>query len=629
MDTQLIANAMVATVDRVASLVAARLGPATELGVIASEAVDWARQDTRRTMLEAANQLERVSIMYKGSMDYYRAMYKHARSFGYDTGDYGYFVDVVLQYARPGLKWRGDQRRIAAELALRVFGRQDAADEPTDHLFWRAATGSGKSLPVQVASFFVNFLDNNQMTPAVHIIVLEPTRSSARSQKTTCQADVDLRKMVEKDLGPASLEYLPTCSDLSHPHRNAVSAMTWIATPELFDRREEHINDVIRHAAANRQKVIVVSDEAHTTETWGETIRPVMVSVLQRLLGEKVIGLFMSATLDDGRIARLANVLAVTPRVIASPLARPNLFLDVRDEHADAVFADLTDQAAANPEGTFVLFCATRNSASSFRKGVDEALNPGLYTGLRTSENPAAYHTAAASRNAVQVSWTGGVSRVVVATAAFGMGVDALRCIGSYLLGPMFSMNDLVQAAGRAGRDVRMPAFAVFYRSDRAFNSLMWLLREASSKTGTRERALRELIQQVFFTTAPFCLWGMVVNHGTTGSILVAPAGGTSYTNAPATPQTCCSNCRAAGGDGWPCRTMANIGTYAAVLDDCVRLACARRTYANRVGCTAAVIRARIASVSGAGVATEPQSDEPPSDRECAQMAREYIDEDQ
>lgn len=199
---------------------------------------------------------------------------------------------------------------------------------------------------------------------------------------------------------------------------------------------------------------LVAVDEAHCISEWGHDFRPDYMRIgelIRDLPDARVLACTATATpiVRDEILERL-GLPTDTPQLIKG-FARPNLALRVRDiqsraegnTHVDLLLREFLHSPGSG-KGTAIVYSPTRKRTESEAERLAQA-------GWRAES----YHAGmqASERDRVQTAFANGKVEVVVATNAFGMGIDRhdVRCIAH--LAPPSSVEAYYQEAGRAGRD--------------------------------------------------------------------------------------------------------------------------------------------------------------------------------
>jgi ATP-dependent DNA helicase RecQ len=223
-------------------------------------------------------------------------------------------------------------------------------------------------------------------------------------------------------------------------------------TPERF--RDRDFFEIL----LNRRVSLFVVDEAHCISQWGHDFRPdymMLGSIAERLGRPPVLALTATAppeVQDD--IARQMGM--VDPFRVVGELIRPNLFLEVLPAVNEAVKDDALERILRETEGSGIVYTATVREAERLHEALAERWPVALYHGKRTSKQ----------RKEAQDEWAAGRVKAVIATNAFGLGIDKadIRFVVHYHFPG--SLEAYYQEAGRAGRDGARARCVVLYREE-------------------------------------------------------------------------------------------------------------------------------------------------------------------
>jgi ATP-dependent DNA helicase RecQ len=202
---------------------------------------------------------------------------------------------------------------------------------------------------------------------------------------------------------------------------------------------------------------LFVVDEAHCISEWGHDFRPsyLIIGPAIERLGHPAV-LAMTATASPQVREEIQKRLGLRdPKVIVQGFDRPNISLRVDhfqtvDEKLEALVrrVDWADKPG-------IVYVATRKNAETVahelcEKGVNAAV---YHAGLKADE-----------RSAIQERFMNGETDVIVATNAFGMGIDKADIRFVYHFDISESLDNYYQEIGRAGRDGEKAEAILFFR---------------------------------------------------------------------------------------------------------------------------------------------------------------------
>ena len=302
----------------------------------------------------------------------------------------------------------------------------------------------------------------------------------------------------------------------AQPQRDQDAAMSRIADErsDVVLATPERLADEAFLATLQRQRIsLVVVDEAHCISRWGHDFRPAFLQIgaaLRALGNPPVLGLTATATEDVIEDIR-CQLGRPAMEVVQTSMYRPNLRLQVaqcvrEDEKLDRLLA-----ALRQAEGNGIVYCTTVKTCEALHRQLEEA-----------GESVALYHgrLRAAERHASQDRFMSGQARVMVATNAFGMGIDKpdIRFVLHYQLPS--SLEDYYHEAGRAGRDGAPADCALlFWRRDKHVQQFFLAqrsrVRERIEGPGDdkAERDREALERMVFYAQTGFCRWRVLLDY--------------------------------------------------------------------------------------------------------------------
>ena len=358
-----------------------------------------------------------------------------------------------------------------------------------------APTGSGKSAMFQIPALVMH------QTHHSWTLVIEPTLSLMEDQVQTLN---------QKDVRASQISS-------NHPARSNYRALTndgWVSmldlsAPFLYVTPERLQSQEFQKSIRKNPPGLVVIDEAHCVLDWGYTFRSSYLKIgkwLSTLKKRPVVAAF-TATAPESYRSEICSLLGMEqPNIYVNSLERSNLIL-IRE---DCSGMDIKHRLSRlkyqlkkyGKDGRVVIYCATR-------KYVDMATN---YLSKQFQGEVVKCHAYMdpEKREKYELDFIHGKKRIMVATTAFGMGVDVpdIRLVIHFNL-PL-SVIDYYQQIGRAGRDGNKAHCVLLYaREDRELN--IHILHKENYDEAQEKWLLERLDEMVRIATDESCIMQQVL----------------------------------------------------------------------------------------------------------------------
>ena len=317
--------------------------------------------------------------------------------------------DVICQsyFGKPGL--RPHQRPVVAAV---LSGK---------HLIGILATGGGKSLTYQVP-----YMLSRGIT-----LVVSP-----------------LIALIDDQVN--GLPELLRCSTVTLSGDNAALSMAIDESIVSYGRcliytGPEKLAHFLKSFQLSGRVTRLVLDEAHCASEWGNTFRDayLLLPKLWEQLGKPQIQA-MTATASPGTLRDLKAMFPVEFTVIQSSVYRPNLHLSIIEHQAIEHRDNHLLMLVRNRVGPVIIYANSRTYVERTSKWLSDmglkadGFHAGMPKELRTH---------------IQHRFINGQTDILVATIAFGMGIDKSDVRHVFHVEPPSTLEDYQQQVGRAGRD--------------------------------------------------------------------------------------------------------------------------------------------------------------------------------
>ncbi|KAJ7043361.1 DNA helicase [Mycena alexandri] len=377
------------------------------------------------------------------------------------------------------------KHHLARTFDLRSFRKNQyeaisAAMEGRD-VFVLMPTGGGKSLCFQLPA-----VCQGGQTKGVTVVV-SPLMALMTDQVDGLKAKRIDAVYLNSDTSGEELRHIQDCLYSSHSKPSLL-----YVTPERL-KLSGTLKNVLGHLYRSGQLARFVIDEAHCISTWGQDFREAYQE-LHTLRDDypEVPIMALTATADRKTIDDILVRLKLRdPAVFEQSFNRTNLFYSVVPKRSVEEMVSFIK--STHPNKTGIIY---RNGRDSCEKLAQQLRQKGL--------NAKHFHGKMGKEEKKEVlnEWKSGKCHIIVATIAFGMGIDKAEVRFVIHFDLPKSMDGYYQETGRAGRDEK-PADCILYYSFRDLQTILKLIR--NDKDGTSTPASIERQDQAAWAVIRYC----------------------------------------------------------------------------------------------------------------------------
>ncbi|MFI3170671.1 MAG: DNA helicase RecQ [Faecalibacterium sp.] len=365
-------------------------------------------------------------------------------------------------------------RKGQADLIDAILSRQD--------VLGIMPTGAGKSICYQIPALMLEGIS----------IVVSPLISLMQDQVVTLRQLGISSAYLNSSLSPAE-QYETLRAAAAGQYKLLYVAPERLLTPAFLE------------FAQHADLAMLTVDEAHCVSQWGQNFRPNYLDIatfLETLSRRPIVAAFTATATGRVKEDITALLCLQNPATFVTGFDRENLYFSVETpKHKSGALLRLlskrTDQSG-------IVYCSTRKAVE---KVCDELQDAGF--------SAARYHAGlpAAERSHAQTEFLFDRTKIMVATNAFGMGIDKSNISFVVHYNMPKDVESYYQEAGRAGRD-GSPADCVLFYSGQDVMTNQRLIRFSEGASEEQiERELARLSLMTFYCTTTDCLRGYILKY--------------------------------------------------------------------------------------------------------------------
>lgn len=272
----------------------------------------------------------------------------------------------------------------------------------------------------------------------------------------------------------------------------------------LYIAPERLENDVFLRLLRRVDIKLVAFDEVHCISKWGHDFRPSYQAVIHHVMALPqhfaIVALTATATAEVQQDI-MARLGIHAHRLIKTSIKRPNLIFKVNNTYQRQKF--VLDYVKDHPTVSGIIYCSTRKQVEALYEALEDADVSATY-----------YHGGlnAKQRDEAQNDFLYDRKRIVVATNAFGMGIDKsnVRYVIHYNMPG--DLESYYQEAGRAGRD-GLESDCILLFSDRDISLHQYFISSSTADEDYKEKMGEKLTKMIQYTKTNKCLEATLVHY--------------------------------------------------------------------------------------------------------------------
>ena len=256
--------------------------------------------------------------------------------------------------------------------------------------------------------------------------------------------------------------------------------------PIIYVAPERLVTEEFLDFALHANIAMVAVDEAHCVSQWGQDFRPSylkIVEFIEKLPKRPVVSAFTATATKEVRDDIIDILLLENPEVLTTGFDRPNLYFGVQAPKNK--YEVLKNYLEMHPGECGIVYCLTR-------KGVEEVCGKLREDGFSVTRYHAGLGDGERKRN--QDDFIYDRYQIIVATNAFGMGIDKsnVRFVVHYNMPK--NMESYYQEAGRAGRDGEPAECILLYGGQDVVTNQLFI--DNNQDNQELEQAAREMVAE-------------------------------------------------------------------------------------------------------------------------------------